>query len=65
MGAACRKEGHWVSSYYIPTIEPNVDIRLVGTMYIVARLFLVQTYQNGKNIPNNHKLYQMAIYYTK
>jgi hypothetical protein len=24
----------------------------------VARFFLVQTYQNGKNIPNDHKLYQ-------
>jgi hypothetical protein len=31
----------------------------------VARLFLVQTYQNGKSIPNGHKLYQTAIYYTK
>jgi hypothetical protein len=31
----------------------------------VARFFLVQTYQNGKNIPNDHKLYQMAIKYSK
>jgi hypothetical protein len=39
----------------------------------VARFFLVQTYQNGKNkpkdpklgIPNNHKLYQMAGNYSK
>jgi hypothetical protein len=39
----------------------------------VARFFLVQTYQNGKNIsndhklhiPNGHKLYQMAIKYSK
>jgi hypothetical protein len=23
----------------------------------VARCFLVQTYQNGKNLPNDHKLY--------
>jgi hypothetical protein len=26
---------------------------------------LVQTYQNGKSIPNDHTLYQTAIYYTK
>jgi hypothetical protein len=31
----------------------------------VARFFLVQTYQNEKNIPNGHELYQTAIYYTK
>jgi hypothetical protein len=38
----------------------------------VARFFLVQTYQNGKKynkwpqtIPNSHKLYQMAIKYSK
>jgi hypothetical protein len=31
----------------------------------VARFFMVQTYQNGKNIPNDHKLYQTAINYTK
>jgi hypothetical protein len=24
---------------------------------------LVQTYQNGKSIPNDHKLYRTAIYY--
>jgi hypothetical protein len=26
---------------------------------------LVQTYQNGKNIPNDHKLCQKAVNYTK
>jgi hypothetical protein len=36
----------------------------------VARFFLVQTYQNGKNngtqtIPNGHKVYQMAVKYSK
>jgi TPR repeat protein len=31
----------------------------------VARFFLAQTYQNGKNIPNDCKLYQSAINYTK
>jgi hypothetical protein len=30
----------------------------------VARFSLVQTYQNGKNIPNDHKLYQTAIHYS-
>jgi hypothetical protein len=28
----------------------------------VARFFSVQhTYQNGENIPNDHKMYQMAV----
>jgi hypothetical protein len=39
----------------------------------VARFFLVQTYQIGENIPNDHKLhipnghklYQMALKYSK
>jgi hypothetical protein len=31
----------------------------------VARFFLVQKYQNGKNVPNDHKLYQTAVNYTK
>jgi hypothetical protein len=31
----------------------------------VARFFLAQTYQNGKIIPNGHKLYQMAVKYSK
>jgi hypothetical protein len=33
--------------------------------YRVARFFLVQTFQNGKSIPSDHKLYQTVIYYTK
>jgi hypothetical protein len=32
---------------------------------MVARFFLVQTYQNGKNIPNDYKLYQTALHYAK
>jgi hypothetical protein len=32
---------------------------------MVARFFLVQTYQIGKTIPNDHKLYQTGINYTK
>jgi hypothetical protein len=31
----------------------------------VTRFFFVQIYQNGKNIPIDHKLYQTAINYTK
>jgi hypothetical protein len=30
---------------------------------MVARFFLAQTYQNGKNVPNDHKLYQTAKIY--
>jgi hypothetical protein len=37
----------------------------VWMMLRAARFFLVQTYQNGKNIKNDNKLYQTAINYTK
>jgi hypothetical protein len=30
-------------------------------MYRVARFFLVQHTKTGENIPNDHKIYQMAI----
>jgi hypothetical protein len=36
-----------------------------GLRTMVARFSLVQTYQNGKNIPNNHKLYQTATHYAR
>jgi hypothetical protein len=29
-----------------------------------CQIFLETTYQNGKNIPNDHKMYQTAIKYT-
>jgi hypothetical protein len=31
----------------------------------VARFFLVQNTKKGRNIPNDHKMYQIAIKYTK
>jgi hypothetical protein len=31
----------------------------------VARIFLGTKYQNGKNIPNYHELYQLSIKYNK
>jgi hypothetical protein len=31
----------------------------------VARFFLVQHTKTGKNVPNNHKIYQMATKHTK
>jgi hypothetical protein len=35
-------------------------------MYRVARFFFTQyTYQNRKNVPNEHKMYQMVIKYPK
>jgi hypothetical protein len=30
-----------------------------------CQIFLGSTYQNGKNIPNDHKIYQMAIQFNK
>jgi hypothetical protein len=38
---------------------------LCTAVLIVARFVLVQTYQNRKNIPNDQRLYQLAINYTK
>jgi hypothetical protein len=35
--------------------SPEID-QMLGNR--VARFFLVQTYHNGKNIPNNYKLYK-------
>jgi hypothetical protein len=29
-----------------------------------CQIYLGTTYQNGKNIPNDHKMYQMAVKYT-
>jgi hypothetical protein len=31
----------------------------------VARFFVVKIYQNGENMPNDHKIYQSAMKYTK
>jgi hypothetical protein len=36
-----------------------------GLQNRVARFFLVQTYQIGENVTDDHKLYQTAINYTK
>jgi hypothetical protein len=30
-----------------------------------CQIFIGATYQNGKNIPNDHKIYQMAIQFNK
>jgi hypothetical protein len=43
--------------------DPKMTSNQVG--FRVARFFLVQTFQIGKNITNDHKLYQTAINYTK
>jgi hypothetical protein len=36
-----------------------------GSVSRVARFFFVQHTKTGKNIPNNHKIYQIATKYTK
>jgi hypothetical protein len=45
----------------------NVDHKrgMGSTFSSVARLFLAKSYQNWKNIPNDRKIYQMTIKYTK
>jgi hypothetical protein len=42
------------------TIESKKDILKQG-----CQIFLGTKYQNGKNIPSYHKLYQMSIKYNK
>jgi hypothetical protein len=34
-----------------------------GDAMLGCQIFLGTTYQNGKNIPNNHKIYKMATKY--
>jgi hypothetical protein len=70
----------WPASYtYISCVKLTffwsfpLKKNFVIVVGMVARFFLVQTYQNGKyitndhklHIPNGHKLYQMAIKYSK
>jgi hypothetical protein len=43
----------------------DLNNKLAHTISRVARFFLSQTFQVGKNIVNDHKPYQMAINYTK
>jgi hypothetical protein len=45
----------------IPVVDPKRIIGKNGGPSRVARFFLFQTYQNVKNIPNDHTLYQKAI----
>jgi hypothetical protein len=53
--------------YDLPSVHRPVHcvLPIRHICYRVARFVLVQTYQNGKNITNDHKLYKDAIYYTK
>jgi hypothetical protein len=57
----------WVtfSQTRLVTLVGYHDLGTPAKRIRVARFLLVQTYQIGKNIPNNHKLYQTAINYTK
>jgi TPR repeat protein len=59
-----------IRKFYLESVDRWQDNRKKIEQFIyigfrAARFFLVQTYQNGKNIPNDHKLYQTAINYTK
>jgi hypothetical protein len=53
-------------NYFACSHEIDFDVGSIGLFCSrVARFFLVQIYQNWKNIPNEHKLYETAINYTK
>jgi hypothetical protein len=43
--------------------SPVQNTREIPYLARVARFFLVQNTKTGKNIPNCHKMYQMAIKY--
>jgi hypothetical protein len=40
------------------------NVRIAGSDQ-GCQIFLGSTYQNGKNIPNGHKIYLKAVTYTK
>jgi hypothetical protein len=39
----------------------NFIVLLGALAYRVARFFSVTTYQSGENVPNDHKIYPMAL----
>jgi hypothetical protein len=43
--------------------SPPVQVTRVGRSIGVARFFLVQITKTGRNMPNDPKIYQMAITY--
>jgi hypothetical protein len=45
--------------------SPRVAMYLKGKRDQGCQIFLRTKYQNGKNIPNFHELYQMSIKYNK
>jgi hypothetical protein len=40
-------------------------VKLAALLTRVARFFLVHDTKTGKNVPNEHKMYQMVIKYPK
>jgi hypothetical protein len=50
---------------FLGTPQQNVKKILNYHIILPYNIFLGAIYQNGKNTPNHHKLYQMAITYTK
>jgi hypothetical protein len=50
---------------YVKRQTQEVKITTKCSVSRVARFFLIQIYQIGKNMTNDHKLYQTAINYTK
>jgi hypothetical protein len=56
----------FISCFLMPNRKANKYLLLFYDKKTrVARFFSVQNYQNGKKLPNEHKLYQTAIKYTK
>jgi hypothetical protein len=58
----CMKYSHTCINYIM--LANSVELYIPMTSR-VARFFLVQQTKKGENVPNDHKIYQTAIYHTK
>jgi hypothetical protein len=55
---------HYTNIFHWKTLQNLPKLGFLSCNPAFVRFFLVQTYQNGKSIPNNRKLYK-TINYTK
>jgi hypothetical protein len=54
-------EAHFVT-HFLANFVVNLRFQVLNR---VARFFLIQHTKAGQNIPNGHKIWQMAVKYTK
>jgi hypothetical protein len=56
----CSNKSRGASFFFKKRLGANFATRHQG-----SQIYVGTAYQNGKNIPNNHEIYQTAIKYTK